>query len=64
MNPDLAGPDDADIGGSDRLWPGQLLPLSAEEGVEGLGHDVRGARATVGAGFGSAFAMTGALEEV
>jgi hypothetical protein len=45
-------------GGSGRLWPRGLLPASAEGGIEGLGHDVRGARAAVSAGVGRAVALS------
>ena len=45
-------------GGSGRLWPRGLLPASAEGGIEGLGHDVRGARAAVSAGVGHAVALS------
>ena len=36
-------------GGLGRLRPGMLLSSSPEEGVEGLGHDARGARGAVSA---------------
>ena len=39
-----------------RLRPGELLPPAAEEGVEGLGHNVRGARAAASAGVGGMIA--------
>ena len=39
-------------GGPGRLRPGELLSTSPGEGVEGLGHDVRGARAAISAGGG------------
>ena len=43
-------------GGSGPLRPRELLSPSAVEGVEGLGHDVRGARAAVSAGVGDMIA--------
>ena len=39
-------------GGSGRLRSGEHLSPFAEEGVEGLGHDVRGAPAAISAGLG------------
>ena len=39
-----------------RLRSGGLLPTAADDGVEGLGHDVRGARTAVSAGVGRAAA--------
>ena len=43
-------------GGSGRLRPGELLSPSAVEGVESLGHDVRGARTAISAGVGDMIA--------
>ena len=43
-------------GGSGPLRPGELLSPSAVEGVEGLGHDVRGTRSAVSAGVGGMIA--------
>ena len=43
-------------GGSGPLRPRELLSPSAVEGVEGLGHDVRGARIAVSAGGGGMIA--------
>ena len=43
-------------GGPGRLRPRELFSPPAEEGVEGLGQDVRGARAAVSAGVGGMIA--------
>ena len=43
-------------GGPGRLRPREHLSPSPEEGVEGLGHDARGARTTVSAGVGGMIA--------